>query len=237
MDNPQEKTSTPEPLASPPIEVDEEAGTPIAEKNKPTTKRLRPPIEEMPSEEEITEANAEVKKVGFRGSGWRPKTIDGKDGTTHTVLTDRQEKYCRLRIEGFSRQRAYTLVYGEIKFPAQAAHLLELRPHVQLRMAELQEERAHSAKLVDPAESLARWNDIYQQALIDGDRRSQIEAQKQIDKINGAEKSTIRLEQSANRAEIADDWRKEAERLFGSLGLKALEGVLDSPAASERKED
>lgn len=164
----------------------------------------------------------ELKKVRdelIKGEGLSPTkgrhVARGKKDKTY--LTPKQERYCKYRVEGFSRPRAYEMAFGPVEYPSQSGYLLEKIPTVNDRLRQLKEERANTARLVDPQESMARWNDIYQQALQEGDRKGAIEAQKQIDRINGAEKSIIRLQ--TKDAEFSSDgsWKEDAARLIALL--------------------
>ncbi len=142
-----------------------------------------------------------------------------KRKTGRLELNTQQEAYCRLRVEGYDKTRAYIKAYGNVTTPGQSGWILEQKDYIKARIKQLQEERALAAKIVDPEESLARWNDIYQQAALEGDRKGMIEAQKQIDKINGAEKSIINIHDSRTLFSNPDeaDWKKDAQKLLQLL--------------------
>lgn len=149
--------------------------------------------------------------------GHRPQT--NEETGERTRLVEKQELYCKLRADGHNKTRAYRIAYPDDKTPGANSVHLEAREHVQKRIEELKQERAWAAKLVDPQESLVRWNEIYLKAMENGDIKVAIEAQKQIDKINGAEQAVVRQQlevKTVFRGE-QDEWDDATRKLFKVL--------------------
>ena len=65
-------------------------------------------------------------------------------------------------------------------------------PDILAQIEKLKWDRAEVSAKIDPEESLIRWNEIYTAALAEGDIKTMIEVQKQIDKINGADEMNSR---------------------------------------------
>lgn len=135
---------------------------------------------------------------------------------------DRHEYYCKLRAEGQTKTAAYRMAYPESNSPGQSARMLEQREDIKVRIAQLMEERAVMSKLVDPQESLARWNTIFLEAHERGDVKTMIKAQENIDVINGAkEVSSVMKNQLQGkglfRGEDDSEWKKMAEQLASIL--------------------
>lgn len=149
-------------------------------------------------------------------SGRRPrKGVDDR-----IILTDRQEMYAKLRAEGYSKTAAGKSAFSDANNPAQSGYACEKLEHVKKRIEQLREERAWAAKLVDPQESLARWNGIYMNAMERGDIKTAIEAQKQIDKINGAEAAVVRQQLEIKgmfRGEDESEWKRNIPQLLSLL--------------------
>ena len=143
-------------------------------------------------------------------------------------LSEKHEQYCRYRCDSYTPQRAYALVYPLTQNPRGSANLLEKKEEIQERIKQLQMERASMAKLVDPQESLARWNEIFLNAQEEGDISTAIIAQKQIDKINGAETAVLKQQLEVKglfRGDTEEEWKKNAMNLFQALFES---GVIDS---------
>lgn len=137
------------------------------------------------------------------------------------VLTPKQEMYAKYRAEGYTKTQAYRMSNPDDKNPGpNSYHLENNNEKVAARIEQLRKERAWAAKLVDPQESLARWNMIYLKAMEDKDIKTAIEAQKQIDKINGAEASVVRQQLEVKglfRGDDEDDWKINASRIMEIL--------------------
>lgn len=135
-------------------------------------------------------------------------------------LSEKHEQYCRYRCDSYSPARAYALVYPTNGTPTNAASALERKPEIVERIKQLQMERASMAKLVDPQESLARWNEIFLRAQEDGDVAVAIAAQKQIDKINGADQAVLKQQleiKGVFRGDTEEEWLVNAKSLFQAL--------------------
>ena len=137
------------------------------------------------------------------------------------VNSDEQELFCKAMAEGRNQSDAARIAYPRDKNPVQRGYELCQMEHIQKRIAVLREERAYAALLVDPQESLIRWNQIYNTAMEKGDTKTAIEAQKQIDKINGAEAYLVRQLEGKGvfRGEDEDEWKKSAARLNSILDI------------------
>lgn len=132
------------------------------------------------------------------------------------VYTDEQELFCKLRADGRNQTDAARIAYPNDKLPVQRGYELMQKPHIKERIDQLKQERAYAAKLVDPQESLIRWNEIYNDAMEKGEIKIAIEAQKQIDKINGAEAYIVKQQLEVKglfRGEEEDEWKKSSKRL------------------------
>lgn len=136
-------------------------------------------------------------------------------------LTQMQEMYCKCRADGFNKLRSYKIAFPDcVSGHSPSATKLENQDKIKYRIEQLREERAWAAKLVDPQESLIRWNEIYIEAKQDGDKKLMVEAQKQIDKINGAEAAVIRQQLEVKglfRGDSEEEWRNNAEKLLRML--------------------
>lgn len=132
------------------------------------------------------------------------------------VATDEQELFCKLRADGRNQTDAARIAFPNDKYPTQRGSELGQMETIQARIEELKLERAYAAKLVDPQESLIRWNEIFNNAMEKGDIRIAIEAQKQIDKINGAEAYVVKQQLEVKglfRGEDEEEWAKSAKNL------------------------
>ena len=150
-------------------------------------------------------------------------------------LSEKHEQYCRYRADSYTPQRAYALVYPLSNNPGTSATALEKKEEIQERIRQLCIERASMAKLVDPQESLVRWNEIFLKAQEEGDISTAIIAQKQIDKINGAEQAVMKQQLEVKglfRGDTEEEWVKNAKNLFQAL----LESNIISPDNSFIKE-
>ena len=138
------------------------------------------------------------------------------------VNTDEQELFCQLIADGRNQSQAAKMAYPNDKHPRQRGHELMQMQHIKDRVEQLKYERAYAAKLVDPQESLIRWNSIYNDAMDKGDIRIAIEAQKQIDKINGAEAYVVKQQLEVKgmfRGEEEEEWEKSAKKLANLIQL------------------
>lgn len=115
--------------------------------------------------------------------GHKPPNI--AESKQRQLLIERQEQYCKLRAEGFTIARAYSAAYPDDKTPGQNGWHLEQKEHIKERIRFLAEERAYAAKLVDPQESLIRWNEMYLDAKERGDSKTMMVAMQNIDEITG----------------------------------------------------
>lgn len=175
----------------------------------------------------VTDKVDEVNMVNGRGYVVKPMKLTEEDKDEFldkkiVLSNDRQELYCKLRAEGQTKSGAYRMAYPESSSPAQSAQTLERREDIQIRIRQLMEERAVMSKLVDPQESLARWNTIYLEAHEKGDIKTMIKAQENIDIINGSkEVSSIMKNQLQTkglfRGDDDSEWKKMAERLANIL--------------------
>jgi phage terminase small subunit len=132
------------------------------------------------------------------------------------VNSDEQEYFCKLRADGRNQTDSARIAYPNDSNPRQRGYELMQMPHIKERIEELKTERAYAAKLVDPQESLIRWNEIYNNAMEQGEIKVAIEAQKQIDKINGAEAYVVKQQLEVKglfRGEEEEEWAKSAKRL------------------------
>jgi phage terminase small subunit len=132
------------------------------------------------------------------------------------VNSDEQELFCKLRADGRNQTDAARIAYPNDTHPTQRGSELGKMPHIQERIKQLKQERAYAAQLVDPQESLIRWNEIYNNAMEKGEIKVAIEAQKQIDKINGAEAYIVKQQLEVKgmfRGEDEEEWEKSAKRL------------------------
>jgi hypothetical protein len=135
-------------------------------------------------------------------------------------LSEKHEQYCRYRADSYTPQRAYALCYPLNMNPTVGGNQLEKKPEIIERIKQLQMERASMAKLVDPQESLVRWNEIFLRAQEEGDISTAIIAQKQIDKINGAETAVLKQQLEVKglfRGDNEEEWVKNAKNLFQAL--------------------
>lgn len=135
-------------------------------------------------------------------------------------LSEKHEQYCRYRADSYTPQRAYALIYPLSSSPGTSAAALEKKEEIIERIRQLQLERASMAKLVDPQESLVRWNEIFLKAQEEGDISTAIIAQKQIDKINGAETAMMKQQLEVKglfRGDSEEEWVKNAKNLFQAL--------------------
>lgn len=135
-------------------------------------------------------------------------------------LSEKHEQYCRYRADSYTPQRAYALCYPLNQNPTMGGNQLEKKPEIIERIKQLQMERASMAKLVDPQESLVRWNEIFLRAQEEGDINTAIIAQKQIDKINGAEQAVMKQQLEVKglfRGDNEEEWVKNAKNLFQAL--------------------
>lgn len=151
-------------------------------------------------------------------------------------LSEKHEQYCRYRADSYTPQRAYALVYPLNGNPSASANALEKKEEIIERIRQLQLERASMAKLVDPQESLVRWNEIFLKAQEEGDISTAIIAQKQIDKINGAEQAVLKQQLEVKgvfRGDSEEEWVKNARNLFQALFDSNIIGV-DNPFIKEK---
>lgn len=165
----------------------------------------------------------DVTKLGAQSNDDRinPKLKGGSiESGERLYLSEKHEQYCRYRADSYSPARAYALVYPDSGFPGISAAALEKKEEIKERISQLQLERASMAKLVDPQESLVRWNEIFLKAQEEGDIATAIVAQKQIDKINGAEQAVMKNQlenKGLFRGDSEEAWVKNAANLFQAL--------------------
>jgi hypothetical protein len=153
-------------------------------------------------------------------------SVDIETGEVMTRhLTDGQEAYCRNRAERFGIAQSYRMAFPDAKYASHSGYMLEQKPHIKQRILMLCKERAHQAKLISPEESLARWNYIYHNALERGDYKGMIEAQKNIDKINGADQSNLRqqLDQKTHFRGEEEEWKETARSLMAIIRPEAID--------------
>lgn len=168
-----------------------------------------------------------------RGPTGKYKDLDGEEKIS---LTAQQEMYCSYRAEGHNKSRAYKLAFKDcVSGHAQSASKLEGQEKIATRIAQLREERAWAAKLVNPQESLIRWNELYWHSKHIGDIKTMIECQKQIDKINGAEASVVRqqLEVKGLFRGEEDEWKDNARKLMEMIQSGKVTPIRKSTPSSE----
>lgn len=132
--------------------------------------------------------NVPVKgKQGRRFTGERVKGKNRSLTPDTTLLTDEQELFCQYVADSYSYTRAYQLAYKCAPSTAntKGSELMK-RDYILKRVGEVKRERLISSKMIDPNESLVRWNELYKYCMELGDIKGAMEAQKNIDKINGA---------------------------------------------------
>jgi hypothetical protein len=121
-------------------------------------------------------------------------------------LTQKEELYCQLRAQGYTKTKAAMKAYPDQKYPAQAGYEAELRPVVQKRIQALKTERAEVAGL-DVDEQLRRYNELYLLALDKGQLETARKMLERIDAIGGfdapkrSESISIRKGESLKDAE------------------------------------
>ena len=162
---------------------------------------------------DLEQTKAALKASLKKNKGGRTY-VDADNNTRQ--LNDQQEYFCKLMADGRNQTDAARLAYPNDSRPSERGYELNQKPHIKERVELLKHERAYAAKAVDPQESLIRWNEIYMNAMEKGDIKVAIEAQKQIDKINGAETFNIKQQLEVKgmfRGEDEDEWQKSAKRL------------------------
>lgn len=158
--------------------------------------------------------------------GPRPYSEKSDDEEDKPDVTTQQELYCAARADGHGKARSYMIAFPNCNSGhGPSATKLESQDKIKLRIQQLREERAWAAKLVDPQESLIRWNEIYLEARKSGDKKTMIEAQKQIDKINGADAAIVRqqLEVKGLFRGEEDEWKDNAAKLLAILKASGLD--------------
>lgn len=162
------------------------------------------------------------KNIGVRKHN--REILEGEKEGRVICSNDQQEKYAQMRAEGFSRDRAVAEAYPDSnpEYRRQRGYELDKKPLVEMRIRQLKEDRAESARLVDPNESLVRWNELYLQASLKGNIRVMMEAQKQIDKINGADSAfaVAKLkEEGVFRGDTTEEWEKMYKKFLTDLNV------------------
>lgn len=152
------------------------------------------------------------------------KALAKKDKRGRAIVnTDEQDLFCKLRADGRNQTDAARIAYPNDKYPTQRGSELGQMPHIQERIEMLKTERAYAAQLVDPQESLIRWNQLWNDAIEKGEIKMAMEAQKQIDKINGAEAYVVKQQLEVKglfRGEEQEEWAKSAKRLSMLVGTE-----------------
>lgn len=150
------------------------------------------------------------------------KTIDT------TLLTEEQELFCQYVVEGYSFTKAYHMSF-KCAYSTANTHGSQLarREVIIERIKELKLERAQLASQVTPQESLARWNELYKTCLALGDVKMAMEAQKNIDKINGAgeyySQSKSQGKNTLFSGETMDEWAMMLPTILGAIEAKNKE--------------
>lgn len=188
-------------------------------------------IKELMKVEIPTKKERGIKRMQRKG-------LDAETGelVIFNGLTEAQEYYCKLRAEGFSQTQSYKRAYPKDTHPAQNAYHMEQKPSIQERIGHLRKERASAAKLISPEESLARWNFMYITCAQNNDIKGMMDAQRQIDKINGADTAAVQniIESKQIFRGEADEWRDTAAKLLQILVPNSIpNGNIISPEAIE----
>ena len=134
-------------------------------------------------------------KQGEKGKGKGPSDMY----ILEQPLSVNHMRFCELVAKGFSAGKAYQRIYQCASSTARnAGPKLLKREDIAQYLDKLNWERAEVTSKVTPGESLSRWNEIYLAALSTGDSKLMIEAQKQIDKVNGASDGAVNGRSDAN---------------------------------------
>jgi hypothetical protein len=137
----------------------------------------------------------ETKGGGKPGKGKGPSDMY----ILEQPLSVNHMRFCELVAKGFSAGKAYQRIYQCASSTARnAGPKLLKREDIAQYLDKLNWERAEVTSKVTPGESLSRWNEIYLAALSTGDSKLMIEAQKQIDKVNGASDGAVNGRSDAN---------------------------------------
>lgn len=109
---------------------------------------------------------------------------DGSE-VLHRDLTDKQERYCQLRAQGFTKTKAASIAFeGSGRKDAHLGWQAEQNPRVKDRIRELQEERAEAFGLT-PEEQIRKYHEIYQEAVSTGKYALAIKVLERLDAIGG----------------------------------------------------
>jgi hypothetical protein len=136
-------------------------------------------------------------------------------------LTQKEELYCQLRAQGYTKTKAAMKAYPDTKYPAQAGYEAEQREIVQKRIANLKLERAEMADL-DIHEQLRRYNELYIMAVDRGQLETARKMLERIDAIGGfdapkrSESLVIKRGDSLKSKE--EDISGDLEKFSGILG-------------------
>ncbi len=166
---------------------------------------------------DFTKISRKKNRLPSRKGHKPPNLVEAKE---RQVLVERQEQYCILRAEGFPIARAYGAAYPDDKTPGQNGWHLEQKEHIQERIRALSQERAYAAGLVNPQESLIRWNEIYLDARSRGDTKMMVIALQNIDEITGV-KDTLVKRTKDTKAMFTEDGDDEATQRMLSIIKKA----------------
>lgn len=165
----------------------------------------------------MNEGKVIIPKRGNRNKWFNDIRRDPTTGkkVVFEKMTAQQDLFCQFVAEGFTRTESYRRAYPDSTAPHINGPLLAKQEKIQKRILFMQKERAALAMQVSPIESLSRWNFLYFNCLQAGDIKGAMEAQKNIDKINGSQDafSEAKKDNSSLRGDESE-WQKTARSLM-----------------------
>ena len=158
---------------------------------------------------------------------------DSTRDTRGTPLTDKQEHYCRLRSQGFTKSAAAREAYDVTEKNANRhGYYVEDDQKIKERIYELKEERALAFGL-DEEEQIRKYHDMYLEARNKGDLKIALMCMERIDKLGG-------FEVSRSEKIIKDSRKRTTESVKPediSKDLSKFSGVLDKHYEEDSSDD
>lgn len=138
---------------------------------------------------------------------------------TNTPLTEKQEHYCRLRAQGYTKSAAAMEAYDVTDSSARRmGWYVEDDQKIKDRIYQLKEERVAAFGL-DVDEQIRKYHDLYMEAKNKGDLKVALMCMERIDKIGGFEvkrtENTIKDTRSALKKDNVED---DLKKFSGVLG-------------------
>lgn len=132
-------------------------------------------------------------------------------------LTEKQERYCQLRAQGYTKTKAASIAY-DTKWPDRMGHDTERDPKVKERIRVLKEEREEAYGL-DVDEQVRKYHELYLMAVENGNINAALKALERIDAVGGFEtkKSEVTHKKPGDiLKDTQGDLRKDIDH-FGDL--------------------